>query len=61
MAELRWFLVLFNIGNADYLRRLNDNYLSGVIRYTYYEWFFITTYLTLISEQRENNEHFLFR
>ena len=63
MANMRWFLELFYITtiDADYLRRSNDTFLSGVIWYTYYQWFFVTTYLTPISEQRKNNENFLFR
>ena len=63
MAKVRWFLELFYIANidADYLRRFNDKCLSDVFWYMYYQWFFITTYLTSISEQPKNNENFLFR
>ena len=63
MAKVRWFLELCYIANieADYLRRFNNKFLSGVIWYTYYQSFFITTYPTPISEQQKNNENFLFR
>ena len=57
MAKVRWLLELFHIANidADYLRRFND---TGVIWYTYYQWFFITTYLTPISEHRKTTNTF---
>ena len=63
MAKVRWFLELFNIVNidADYLRQFNDTFLLGVVWYMYCQWFFVTAYLTPISEQRKNNENFLFR
>ena len=63
MAKVRWFLKLFYIANidADYLRRFNDKVLLGVVWYTYNQWIFVTSYLTSISEQRKNNENFLFR